>query len=131
MTRAVIDLGRERRLRAIDERMRDALQGRPGLAVRVARWSQTPSYDTRGGDASKMKVTDVRMTLSLGLLERASRLVDAMKEDDKVIAHGRVSRASVLRVAIAEGIEVLEARYQTPPQTPEKAPRRDATEDKG
>ena len=122
MMGAVSDLGRERRLRALDEKMRAAVSESPRLAVRTATWLKNADEKTplEGATEEKTmaaaaKTARLVLTLPQDLVDRAARLVPAMEQDVKVVAQGRVSRASVLRVAIAEGVELLEQRYGVNP----------------
>lgn len=54
------------------------------------------------------------------LLDRAEALVAPM-DSDPAMSWGRVSRAAVIRAALAEGLRVLEERYsQVAPQAPRR-----------
>ena len=44
-----------------------------------------------------------------GLLERADRLVVALQDDPLWAARGELTRSDILRIALAKGIESLEA----------------------
>ena len=45
------------------------------------------------------------------LVDRADALVASISQDAKLSAFGVVSKSNVLRLALAEGLDVLEARY--------------------
>jgi hypothetical protein len=45
------------------------------------------------------------------LIEEAKTLVPAMGRDLRLTIHGQVTLADVLRLALAEGLEVLKQRY--------------------
>lgn len=48
------------------------------------------------------------------LLTKADAVVDLVSQDTTVSAFGKVTRSSVLRLALAEGLEVLAQRYSAP-----------------
>ena len=52
--------------------------------------------------------------MSESLLRRADLLVSKMSRDEEVRAIGRITRSSVLRLAIAQGISGLETKYGAP-----------------
>jgi hypothetical protein len=45
------------------------------------------------------------------LIEEARKLLPAMSQDLRLTIRGEVTLADVLRIALAEGIEVLKERY--------------------
>jgi len=53
----------------------------------------------------------VVLRVSSELVERADALKDVLSERDELRAFGRVSRSSVMRLAVQRGLEVLEAEY--------------------
>ena len=115
-----IDLARERRIRALDERMRAAVAGRPALAWRTAEYLATGTDDAPLSGAVEAKRMSPVETVSLmfrlprDLTDRAQALVESVERDPKLSAVGRVTRAAVLRLAMAEGLTVLERRYSPP-----------------
>lgn len=56
-------------------------------------------------------VLETSLTIDRDLAERVEVLVPAVAGDPRARAHGRVTRASILRLALLEGVEVLERRY--------------------
>ena len=50
--------------------------------------------------------------ISTGLLERADKLAEVLRGRPE-FGQVRISRGAVLRMAIAEGLDALEARYAT------------------
>lgn len=47
------------------------------------------------------------------LVARADALVPALDADPEIHAHGRVSRSTVIRLALLRGLASLEAEYTT------------------
>jgi hypothetical protein len=47
-----------------------------------------------------------------GTAERAEKLVLMMSEDPKFIGMGKVSRSTILRLALLDGLEQFEKKYQ-------------------
>ena len=47
------------------------------------------------------------------LIEEARKLLPAMSRDLRLTIRGEVTLADILRIALAEGIEVLKQRYPT------------------
>ncbi len=56
------------------------------------------------------KVTGMR--LPPDMLERAAALADRMAEVPEIAAHGKPTRSLVLRLAVLEGLKVLERRHK-------------------
>lgn len=53
------------------------------------------------------------------LIEEARKLLPAMSRDLRLTIRGEVTLADVLRIALAEGIEVLKGRYPEEGETAE------------
>jgi len=58
------------------------------------------------------------LRIELELLNRAELLVPVLRQDPLVRALGQVSRSSVLRVALAKGLDLLEHETGTEPSPP-------------
>ena len=58
------------------------------------------------------------LRIELNLLNRAELLVPVLRQDPLVRALGQVSRSSVLRVALAKGLDLLEQETGTVPSPP-------------
>ena len=120
-----IDLVRERRLRALDEKMRAALAGRPALAWRTVEYLATGTDDASPSGAmevTKMAAAERRVVpvrLPEDLVRKADALVPFI-DSDPTMQWGRVTRSAVLRIALAEGIAVLEERYCPEPEPAEQ-----------
>ena len=105
-----VDLARERRIRRHLARLRGLLEADPGLEAR-----------TRGMLAGEIPCPDledpmahdaaVNLRLPQALLDRAEALVPALEADPKLQA-SRVTRAVVIRLALAKGLEALEEEYR-------------------
>jgi hypothetical protein len=50
----------------------------------------------------------VTLRLPKALLQRADELVPKLRDNDEMMAMGRVSRSTVLRLAVLRGLEALE-----------------------
>lgn len=55
--------------------------------------------------------TDVVVRLPAGMVARAEALVDRAEGRPEVIATARVTKTAILRIALAEGLAVLEERW--------------------
>lgn len=66
--------------------------------------------DVVNGDMSSDETVNVRLPTEL--LKRAEALVAELEKDSQLRVMGRVSRSTVLRLAVWKGIEALEAAYQ-------------------
>ena len=91
-------------LRSLDARMAGALP-----AVDTERTRRMLAGDLEAG----MSEVPTSIRLPADLAERLDKLADRMSKDPKVaaLAGTKIKRAAALRLAILEGIEVLEARY--------------------
>lgn len=119
------DLARERRLRALDERARALLRHRPTLAART--------LDYLNGRLTTMKKvtkpdTMLTMRVPSDLLARGDALVSKVAADtDVATTMGRVTRSSVLRLALLQGIKVLGTATTTHEATPATGAQTDAS----
>jgi hypothetical protein len=55
--------------------------------------------------------TTVQLRLPVSLLEEADALIKALSRDRTLSAAGRITRATVLRLALARGLESLTQEY--------------------
>lgn len=113
------DLARERSLRALDARMAALLDaGGPDLAGRT-RAMLAGELDAPGMEGRKMAGplfhdTAVNLRLPSALLARAEALAPSLADDPLLAAAGRgAGRATVLRLALARGLDALEAEFRT------------------
>ena len=107
----VIDLDRERRIRRHLAKLRGLLDADPGLEARTRAMlaGDVPCPDLEGPMAHDAVVN---LRLPRALLDRAEALVPALEADVKLQA-SRVTRAVVIRLALAKGLEALEEEYRT------------------
>jgi hypothetical protein len=111
------NFARERRLRELDDQAAALLEGNPALAVRTR--------DYLNGRVSTMKRTKKQTTLTAhdsermlnlrvptALLARGDALVRMVAADTELPTTGRVTRSTVFRMALIEGLKVLERRYR-------------------
>jgi hypothetical protein len=61
--------------------------------------------------------------LPVEYIERADNMLDAVAQDPDVNAVGRVTRASVLRMALAKGLKDMEYKYESKTKTQSSASR--------
>ena len=54
------------------------------------------------------------MRLPTTLLDRADELVDALRDDPTLAMMGKMTRSKVLRLALNEGLAILERRQEIP-----------------
>ena len=106
----VVDLGRERRLRSLDAEADELLAaGGEGWAAGLALYLED--------EENRMATHDVAISLRLpaDVAERAEALVEPLSQERLLLAAGRgLTRASVLRLAVLEGLDALEAKYAGP-----------------
>lgn len=110
----VTDLARERRLRALDARMRDLIAtGDPELETRTrAVLAGELAAPDLTEEAMALHDRNVNLRLPHDLLERAEHLAPALAADPTLAAAGRgATRATVLRLAIVHGLNALEAQF--------------------
>jgi len=107
----VVDLARERRIRRHLAKLRGLLDADPGLDERTRAMlaGEIPCPDLEEPMAHDAAVN---LRLPQALLDRAEALVPALEADVKLQA-SRVTRAVVIRLALARGLEALEAEYRT------------------
>lgn len=110
MTREPTDLDRERRLRALDARAVALLADNPELAARLRALLAEP--DSEAPVTTKKKETaPTPLRLTPELLARAEALVPVLSNVPSVASFGRVTRSTVLRLALYMGLEDLEKAY--------------------
>ena len=109
----VVDLARERRIRARVDELGELLSGRPDLAERTRAMlaGELPCPDLDNLE-EPMGTNDAAVNLRLPstALDRAEAMVEALAADPMLRAAGRgVSRSTVLRLAVLRGLDSLEA----------------------
>jgi hypothetical protein len=57
------------------------------------------------------EIGTVQLRLPLSLIEQADGLIEALSHDRDLSAAGRITRATVLRLAVARGLESLAHEY--------------------
>ena len=102
----VVDLARERRIRRNLAKLRDLLDADPGLDERT-RAMLAGELDSPDLEEPMAHDAAVNLRLPRALLDRAEALVPALESDPKLQA-SRVTRAVVIRLALAKGLEALE-----------------------
>jgi hypothetical protein len=104
-----VDLDRERRIRARFAELRELLSADPDLAARTldALEGRIPAT------ALEQDVNDTQITarFPLGLVARLDALVPLVAADPRWRAFGRVTRSTVLRLCVEEGLGAIEAQY--------------------
>ena len=94
-----------------------AAEKRRGLRVcglEAAPWKRKDSKDSKDIKRSKEKIphpTLITFGVPVWLLDRVDRVAETMNDDPGVSVS--VSRSSVLRGCISEGLEILNERYKT------------------
>ena len=63
------------------------------------------------------------MRLPASLLQRADALIDSLQGSPSLAMMGKMTRSKVLRLALSEGLEQLEAQYKLRPTIPPLRPR--------
>jgi hypothetical protein len=105
-----IDLAR---VRAAEERLAEHLRQRPDLAARTARFlAGNPSVETMEKLMTEPLEKPTQLRLPRDALERAETLIPLLAKHPEFRALGRLSKATVLRLAVLHGLEVLEQRVQ-------------------
>lgn len=66
----------------------------------------------------KAALVVVTLRLPPEQLARLDALIPAMQQSPELGVFGKVSRADVARLALAEGLRILEARYNAQPPLP-------------
>ena len=105
-----IDLARPR---AAEERLAEHLRQRSGLAARTAQFlAGHPSVQTMENLMTEPLEKPTQLRLPREALERAEILIPLLAKHPEFRALGRLSKATVLRLAVLHGLEVLEHRIQ-------------------
>jgi hypothetical protein len=105
-----IDLARAH---AAEERLAEHLRQRPDLAARTAQFlAGNPSVQTMESLMTEPLEKPTQLRLPREALERAETLIPRLAEHPEFRALGRLSKATVLRLAVLHGLEVLEQRVQ-------------------
>jgi hypothetical protein len=101
------------RVRAAEERLAEHLRQRPDLATRTARFlAGNPSVETMENLITEPLEKPTQLRLPREALERAEALTPLLAKHPEFRALGWLSRATVLRLAVLHGLEVLEQRVQ-------------------
>ena len=115
-----IDLAR---VRAAEARLGAQLRQHPELATRTAHFlTGDPSVETMERLMTEPLEKPTQLRLPREALERAEMLIPLLAQHPEFRALGRLSRATVLRLAVLHGLEVLEQRAGEKAKT--HAPRR-------
>jgi hypothetical protein len=91
-----------------------AAEKRRGLRVcglEAAPWKRKDSKDIKRAKEKIPHPTLITFGVPLWLLDRVDRVAETMNDDPGVSVS--VSRSSVMRAAISEGLEILNERYKT------------------
>lgn len=110
----VIDLDRVRRgLAMLDETARRFPHLRePEAAARCADWIAGGGPDSQGLEVGVSALeTTLQIRVSADTAARADALIGPLASTAAGVAAGRVTRSMVLRLALAEGLAVLEQRH--------------------
>jgi hypothetical protein len=75
--------------------------------------------------AHQLRESPITLRVSADLLRRAERLLGEIATDSAIVAMGRLTRSQVLRLALFEGIKVLEDRYGTAPDDRDRSSARE------
>ena len=103
-----IDLAR---VRAAEARLAAQLRQHPELATRTAHFlAGDPSVETMERLMTEPLEKPTQLRLPREALERAETLIPLLAQHPEFRALGRLSRATVLRLAVLHGLEVLEQR---------------------
>jgi hypothetical protein len=100
-----VNLDRERRVKSNLARLSALLRADPDLEGRT--FAALAGSIPCGLEAPLCKYAPIR--LPDPFIERAERLVPAVNTRRDLIAFGRLTRTAVVRLAVARGLEVLEA----------------------
>ncbi len=68
------------------------------------------------------KDQQLTMRISVDYLNRAQALIPLVQQDPAASVYGRISRASILRLAMLKGLELLEEKYGPLPAPVEPTP---------
>lgn len=110
MPRRRDDLARQQRLRALDAEARRLLDGNPTLVERTARYLRE-ELDTMTKHSKPETMLTLRVPTEV--IDWLTALIPAIEGDaETATVLGGVSRSSVTRLALVEGLRVLERRYK-------------------
>ncbi len=100
----IVDLPKERRIRGLMDELRNHLAQHPEIADRTV--------DLLNGDLPMGKKRDGQLVIRVtdDLLQKLDEMVPIVERMPEVANLGRVSRSSVVRMALMEGLRVMEAR---------------------
>jgi hypothetical protein len=111
------------RVRAAEARLAAQLRQHPELATRTAQFlAGDPSVETMERLMTEPLEKPTQLWLPREALERAEPLIPLLAQHPEFRALGRLSKATVLRLAVLHGLEVLEQRAGEKTKT--HAPRR-------
>lgn len=109
------------RVQAAEARLAAQLRQHPELATRTAHFlAGNPSVETMETLMTEPLEKPTQLRLPREALERADTLISLLAKHPEFRALGRLSKATVLRLAVLHGLEVLEQRVQQP--APQKGP---------
>ena len=115
MSRAVLDMAR---IQAAEAKIAEVLTLHPEIQRRTAAWlASDPTTEgvevlivgTEEETGNKPSMQTLGIRLDQGTIDRADALLDFVATKPELRAMGRVSRASVLRLAMLRGLDVIEA----------------------
>jgi len=108
----VVDLARERRIKATIEKLKDHLARNPRLAERTA---DMLAGELPCPDLEEPMPNDAALSMRLpqALLDRVDALVPVLSARPE-FALWEINRAQVIRLALAEGLDAMEKRYGAP-----------------
>lgn len=111
MSRAVLDMAR---IQAAEARIAEVLNLHPEIRQRTAAWlASEPTTEEMEvlivGDEEKPNMQTLGIRIDQTTIDRADALQSFVATKPELRAMGRVSRASILRLAMLRGLEVLEA----------------------
>lgn len=110
MSRAVLDMAR---IQAAEARIAEVLNKHPEIRQRTAEWlasePTTAELEVLIVSDEKPNMQTLGIRIDQATIERADALQGFVASKPELRAMGRVSRASILRLAMLRGLEVLEA----------------------
>jgi hypothetical protein len=110
-----IDLAR---VRAAEARLAAQLRQHPELASRTAQFlAGNPSVEPMETLMTEPLEKPTQLRLPRDALERAERLIPLLAQHPEFRALGRLSKATMLRLAVLHGLEVLEQRAREKAKT--------------
>jgi hypothetical protein len=106
------------RVRAAEARLAAQLRQHPELATRTAQFlAGNPSVETMETLMTEPLEKPTQLRLPRDALERAETLIPLLAQHPEFRALGRLSKATVLRLAVLHGLEVLEQRARDTAKT--------------